>query len=113
LAAHDLALQTRLDSLDTSLSQCLESQLLSTDNLKAAVREVRDQCSESVRSLQEDVTSIKQMVSMTSLRKGNNTFQYSLTGGDLEREEEEVKQEEVPPQTTQEVTMDLTQDEET
>ena len=66
------------------------------------------------------------------MRRANNTFQYSITGGDLERdEEEEVKEQEVvpliteeelapqvlqvevPPQTTQEVTMNLSEEEET
>jgi hypothetical protein len=133
LALHDQALQTRLDSLDTSLAQCFESQLLSSDNLKAIIRDVRDECTESVRSLQEEVSGIKQIVSQGSLRRANNTFQYSITGGDLERDEEEeelkeqevaplitegklapqVLQVEVPPQTTQEVTMNLSEEEET
>ena len=132
LALHDQALQTRLDSLDTSLAQCFESQLLSSDNLKAIIRDVRDECTESVRSLQEEVSGIKQIVSQGSLRRANNTFQYSITGGDLERDDEEelkeqevvpliteeelapqVLQVEVPPQTTQEVTMNLSEEEET
>ena len=133
LALHDQALQTRLDSLDTSLAQCFESQLLSSDNLKAIIRDVRNECTESVRSIQEEVSGIKQIVSQGSLRRANNTFQYSITGGDLERDEEEeelkeqevapliteeelapqVLQIEVPPQTTQEVTMNLSEQEET
>ena len=132
MADRDLALQTRFESLDASLAQSLERQQLSSDNLKAGIREVRDQCNESVRSLQEEVSGIKQIVSQGSLRRANNTFQYSITGGDLERDEEEelkeqevapliteeelapqVLQIEVPPQTTQEVTMNLSEEEET
>ena len=131
LADRDLALQTRFESLDASLAQSLERQLLSSNSLKAGISEVRDEFIETVNRLQEEVSGIKQLVSQGSLRRANNTFQYSITGGDLERDEEELKEQEVapliteeelapqvlqvevPPQTTQEVTMNLSEEEET
>ena len=89
MADRDLVLQTRFESLDASLAQSLERQLLSSNSLKAGISEVRDEFIESVNRLQEEVSGLKQLVSQGSLRRANNTFQYSITGGDLERDDEE------------------------